>query len=371
MARRRNEDGGPLGLILVALAVLGAVLLTAAIYIPPIALLLVLLYVEFRAPRTPQNFTLTDEEKHELSEFDRYRHAIAVNRHRIKEEGSDLKQNRDGSFHRGSKLGMQLNSELEDLDSVENELDGREYSIRKHSHTTFNMWARVTSLQFALRRTTGAYVLVVLALYLLDPPFIDSFSQFVGQHVLMRISGVQDALYGGVLISTLGCAVLLCVLYKIRRGLIERSAEAMGVCKGYFPDDNETGSGGATVTETFSPSHAQDMAEMWGRRFEAIADAASRYENGTCHKKKGGYDADESAGECEEENKQAKEEWYETLGVSPTASAREINAAWRLKMTKNHPDRVAELDAEFRVLAEERSKRLNAAREDGLRHAQV
>jgi DnaJ-domain-containing protein 1 len=36
-------------------------------------------------------------------------------------------------------------------------------------------------------------------------------------------------------------------------------------------------------------------------------------------------------------------------------------------MRKNHPDRVAELDPEFQTLAEDKSKRLNNARAEGLR----
>ena len=58
--------------------------------------------------------------------------------------------------------------------------------------------------------------------------------------------------------------------------------------------------------------------------------------------------------------------WYDTLGISPGASNNEINSAWRERMKKNHPDRVAELDVEFRELAERRAKMLNAAREEGL-----
>ena len=59
--------------------------------------------------------------------------------------------------------------------------------------------------------------------------------------------------------------------------------------------------------------------------------------------------------------------WYEILDVSPTASIEEINAAWREKMKRNHPDRVAELDPEFQTLAHKRAKALNDAREEGLR----
>jgi hypothetical protein len=83
MAKKQNGAGG-LGLIIVVLAVLGAAILTAAIYIPPIALLLALLYFEFRAPAPPKNFSLADEEKHQLSEFERYLRAIAVNVHRTR-----------------------------------------------------------------------------------------------------------------------------------------------------------------------------------------------------------------------------------------------------------------------------------------------
>ena len=62
-----------------------------------------------------------------------------------------------------------------------------------------------------------------------------------------------------------------------------------------------------------------------------------------------------------------EEPWYETLGISPTATAHEINAAWREKLKKTHPDRVADLDTAFQTLADERTKKLNAARDEGLR----
>lgn len=361
MARRQNEDGGPLGLIILALAILGAVILTAAVYLPPIVFLLALLYFEFRAPRTPKDFALTDHEKHELAEYERYRAAIGINFQRIKEGGSDLKQNRDGSYHRGSKLGMQLNEELEGLHAAQEELDRREYSIRRRSHDMFYRWTRVISFQFALRFTMVAYLLSIAVLYALNPSFIESLSQFLGRHVLMRVSGVSDTLYGSVLVSSFGAGIFFWALYKIRRAAFERNAEALGACTGSFPDAEV---GETTVTVTFSPSLAQDMTEMWSYRFEEIADAAARYQNGTYYEDE--PDGEASDDEWEEETSEPEEEWYETLGVSPTASRREINEAWRFKMTRNHPDRVAELDPEFRALAEQRTKRLNAAREEGL-----
>jgi hypothetical protein len=52
---------------------------------------------------------------------------------------------------------------------------------------------------------------------------------------------------------------------------------------------------------------------------------------------------------------------YEVLGVAPGASLNAITAAYREQARKNHPDKVANLDPEFRELAERRMKAINAA----------
>jgi preprotein translocase subunit Sec63 len=52
---------------------------------------------------------------------------------------------------------------------------------------------------------------------------------------------------------------------------------------------------------------------------------------------------------------------WDVLGVSPGASDEEIRAAYTKKMRENHPDRVADMAAEIREVAERRSKEINAA----------
>jgi DnaJ like chaperone protein len=52
-----------------------------------------------------------------------------------------------------------------------------------------------------------------------------------------------------------------------------------------------------------------------------------------------------------------------TLGLSRGATPEQIKTAWRALSKENHPDRVAHLGEEFRRLAEERMRKINAAYE--------
>ncbi len=54
---------------------------------------------------------------------------------------------------------------------------------------------------------------------------------------------------------------------------------------------------------------------------------------------------------------------YEVLGVSSSASAEEIRAAYQMKMRENHPDRVVGMSQEIRDIAEQRTKEINGAYE--------
>jgi DnaJ-domain-containing protein 1 len=62
--------------------------------------------------------------------------------------------------------------------------------------------------------------------------------------------------------------------------------------------------------------------------------------------------------------------WYEVLDVSPHATADEVKAAHRDKIKQYHPDRVSSLGEKLRLVAEQESKKLNAAKEEGLGRSQ-
>jgi len=57
----------------------------------------------------------------------------------------------------------------------------------------------------------------------------------------------------------------------------------------------------------------------------------------------------------------ALDEAYRTLGLEPTASTEEIDAAYRRLMGQYHPDKVAGAADEIRELAESRAAAINGA----------
>lgn len=56
-------------------------------------------------------------------------------------------------------------------------------------------------------------------------------------------------------------------------------------------------------------------------------------------------------------------QWFEVLEVSSSSSMEEIKAAYKKKISLYHPDKVSSLGAEFQVIAERKSKQINAAYE--------
>ena len=59
--------------------------------------------------------------------------------------------------------------------------------------------------------------------------------------------------------------------------------------------------------------------------------------------------------------------WWQVLEVPRGASLREVTAAYRERVQKNHPDKVAHLSEKIRRVAEEETRRLNAAYEEAQR----
>jgi len=54
-------------------------------------------------------------------------------------------------------------------------------------------------------------------------------------------------------------------------------------------------------------------------------------------------------------------EWYEVLGVKPSSTKEEIQTAYKSLIRQYHPDKVASLGEDLRILAERKSKEINVA----------
>ena len=59
--------------------------------------------------------------------------------------------------------------------------------------------------------------------------------------------------------------------------------------------------------------------------------------------------------------------WWEVLEVSSGATTDEISRAYKRKISENHPDKVAQMSAEIRAIAERNSKEINAAYDEAMR----
>jgi hypothetical protein len=328
MAGRSKKDGGDIGLLLLGLALVGIVLLTIAVYAFPIILLVCITCYEIWASRASNNFALSAEEAEELSDVARKFNTVSQRLDEINEEGSQLKQNADGMYHRGSKLGIALNRELEVLRPEQEDLVTRYTEIQQLPIGRLNEWIRLFSIRSGFRWTAFAYVAIGLSLYLLDPVWMRGLSKFIGQYMFLRFPGAGDILYGSVLIAALTSAALFPIIYYIRRSMHDRATDAIRQRLSESPDEDDP------------QASEEDSADE--------------------------YDGSESESHEPDNAENEDKPWYEILGVSPTASSQEINVAYREQVKKCHPDLVAGLDPDFRTLADEKAKALNAARAEGL-----
>lgn len=84
------------------------------------------------------------------------------------------------------------------------------------------------------------------------------------------------------------------------------------------------------------------------------------------HQGKGGKEnatGDEQASGTDRQNTEQSSSatWHETLGVPSHATVDEIHSAYRSLISQYHPDKVANLGAELRELADRKSKEITSA----------
>jgi len=331
--RKKKGNKGGLAFIICAVVVVGFVvlriLLTATVFAPAFLIVAFVVYQvkagTCRMVEEPDETALLN-----LSAIENELAAKIGRLDEIKDEAfdADLMTNADGSFHRGSRLGKRLNEEKASLQPRVRELQGIAGEVRAAPFASFQQWLHVTAMRSAIGRTVLVYAALFAGFYLLVAGPWKDLGALTARNVLLHPRDMSDTVSGAAFLSGLASIAVLFLVYR---------SQVAGI----------------------SSAHSE-VVQRWAdfALFE-VSPATGIFDEENNEEDASSRPHIESSGE-------AKPAWHEVLGVPPRASAEEINAAYRAKMMKNHPDKVAELDDEFRHLAELRAKMLNWARDEGL-----
>jgi hypothetical protein len=186
-----------------ALSLVVAILFPIGVYLMSAILAALFVYSEFRAGRSCHVFVQDDPDgDEELSPTEQRLRAINNRLGEMEYEGGHLKVNRDGSYHRGSKLGAHLNEEREALWFEKQHLEQWLFLIN------FDKWARTTTARNALRWTMLVYVLAGSLMFFTNPSWMRDISNFVG---------ANDAPYLRVAMASLISLVSLPLAFTVHR----------------------------------------------------------------------------------------------------------------------------------------------------------
>jgi hypothetical protein len=306
--------------IFVALKFLFSLLITILLTIVPVTLFLSYIIFEFRKSRRSTELSQKDNER--LGELEAQASQIYDRLERIEEEGSHLKKNTDESYHRGSKLGSQLNSEIEQITLMFEAAMLEIRDVRSQPLRNFDYNNKIKSMRYALRVAALLYVSIFGVIYLIDPISVSPLMDLGRESSLVDLSEFGYNYYSAGIASASASATALVLIYLC--GFLVRRQNPERLLLVEF---------GEPVLHTIEDN---DVDEETNKNEE---------------------------NRNEEEN---KEPWYLILGIKPDASKQEIINAWRIKIKINHPDLVAALDIDFQSLAEKKAKKINAARQAGL-----
>lgn len=219
MARsKRRQDTGILGTIYIALVAIGTILLTALVYTP--ILLFAALAVTYAKGgwRKPED-AIPSEVIDALDELEDELVAKLRRLGEVEREGAeaDLSINVDGSFHRGSRLGKRLNTEMELLCPRIEELRDLTEDLRAGPLAGFKRSIHLYAAYHALLLSLAFYTIVFSYCYFIDPSASSALSPFVAEHVLVRLQGMEPYGHGAAVIAGLVSLITLPVLYAAAR----------------------------------------------------------------------------------------------------------------------------------------------------------
>lgn len=356
MARRRqNTGGGGLTLIVVlvvtAFGVIAAVVaflfklvVTAAFYAMPFAVGLILLSLHKigRSPPALPNPTVFDDAAMSravaklLGQQDHWLRRHAEQYDRGSTEGLYLTRgSEEKRFDTRSRMGRELNANLDAAEAAVLRIEGEIQETRARVSSTippwrseFDAWVQRYAIKLSTMQAVLAFGLATVAFYIWSITRLES--AYAAHAALLWNPLPARLLISPMIGASLVAYVAFAMMLKFnRQKLVGRIDE----------------------------SRAQSWHHVeakWSCETEAI-DFFDLDRSDAPH--------EQARSERRQEQKQAPAEtpWHEVLGIAATASEAEIKAAYREAIKGYHSDRVASLGPKLRALAEEESKRINAA----------
>ena len=282
------------------------------------------------ARRIPADFSLRRLESIELDRATLLYERVCTNLQEIHRLGEDFKGSLRGRYRHRAETRRQYGKELEDLTAYAHHLRAMIIRIRRRPLQRFRSWAHTVSSRFAFSYALALYV-VILAL------------------LLASVYYSEQTAWGEEL--TTNFETLL-----IWKSVHEHLLYANGIASGFV----------AIVTPVFYFVRRTGVHIDEGAQIRLLKEFASTDPDRLFSRRQDSKPGESPPQEPTSEELPPDRRWFSVLEVSPSATLDEIKEAYKLKIKQNHPDRVHGMAPMFRDLAEDETKKLNAAYEEGL-----
>ena len=355
MARRSKDDGA--GALLLIAAVVVFAIITALLtliayfgyYIAGFGLLLCQLMsrkkpnvsqaAEFYSPEAYSSLLALQNECERLSD------AIDQTNREADQQALSRRTHDQSRFDERKPQAKRINARLDKMDVQLAQVGTQIDALSSPVIGRYNDWLkRAQRWRFWKSGTVAfgvslcVYAVTLGILFLLHPSWVENTSAFVFKYSWLSWPNNAHAKYGANLVAFIIAAPVTLLVWMIQLNQIEISLpdEAAFRSLWYMDDEDE----GVDQPRSDAESSMFDSENV---------------------------EADEQA-ETPPVEDPAEEApaWYSVLGVPANASADEINSAYRAQIKQYHPDKVAGMGPKIREVAEEQTRLLNAAREEGL-----
>ena len=281
------------------------------------------------ARRIPVDFSLRRLESIELDRATLLYERVCKNLQEIDRLAEDFKGSLHNRYRHRAEIRRQYGKELEDLTSYAHHLRTMIIRIRRRPLQRFRAWAHTVSSRAAFSYALAVYV-VILAL-LFAPVYFSELQAWTEElttnfETLLWKSVHELLLYANGIASGLAAGVTPVFYFGRRTGL-----------------------------------HIEQRAQI-----RLLKEFASTDPDRLIYRQQDSKPHDDPPQEPTSDELSPDRSWFSVLEVSRSATIDEIKEAYKLKIKQNHPDRVHGMAPMFRELAEDETKKLNAAYEEGV-----